>query len=102
MSLVGELIDVERNQFEVRAGAAVVVVAFEDLADDHVGVRTEAVFGDEAATSLGWSTTDALQGGFATKTQRTQRRKAKKTKTNVQGVTFGTMVLCSLFLVSLW
>ena len=45
--VVGELIDVERNELQVGTGAAVVVVAFEDFADDHVGVGMPPVLGDD-------------------------------------------------------
>src|SRR5258708_2300608 len=41
---VGELIDVQPGQLEVGPRSALVVEAFQDLADDHVGVRMPAIF----------------------------------------------------------
>ena len=48
----GELVNVHRHEPEVRPGLAVVEEAFEDLAEDDVGVRPAAVLGDEGGDAL--------------------------------------------------
>ena len=45
--VVRELVDVHAGHAQVRAGAAVLLIAFEQLADDDVGVRKVAVLGDD-------------------------------------------------------